>query len=275
LVIETNCAPRRNAGAFFRQFMCCFSGPVKSVSATNIFARAGESERQFIVYSMTVNMAQPLAMVLPIPIKKGSDENAVRFIDLSGYPGFFNDLDAGFPKPPPRFTRHSSDSVQAASAHVLEVVQVGSFEASFVPTVNDFSRLDERFRMPPDFFKEIPEYRDFGFAVFKLKPGAQTVHPMAFDFPTSFTGRIFFPTVHVHDGKVHARAKFDHVLYCQSSGSKDLKLSEWKESPAIAEHFVDAKKSAGLVLADEHCYKLEIRGVRRNQDTYLDTLKAS
>lgn len=255
--------------------MCCFSGPVKSVSATKIFARAGKDERQFIVYSMMVNMAQPLAMVLPIPVKSGSDENAVRFINLSGYPNFFGDLEAGFPQPNQSLARHSSDRVAAAaSARVLEVVQVGNFEASFVPTVNDFNRLDERFRMPPDFFKEIPEYRHFGFAVFKLKPGAQIVHPMAFDFPTALTGRVFFPTVHVHDGKVHARAKFDHVLYCQSPASEHLKLSDWNESPAIAGHFVDVKRSAGLVLADEHCYKLEIRGVRRNQDTWLDTLKA-
>ena len=32
---------------------------------------------------------------------------------------------------------------------MLEVVQVGNFEASFVPTENDFlERLDPRFRLP-------------------------------------------------------------------------------------------------------------------------------
>ena len=46
--------------------MCCFSGPVKSVSATNIFARMSESGRQFVIYSMTLNMAKPLAMVLSV-----------------------------------------------------------------------------------------------------------------------------------------------------------------------------------------------------------------
>ena len=69
----------------------------------------------------------------------------------------------------------------------------------------------------------MPDYRRFGFAVFKLKPGAQTVHPMAFEFPTSLGAQVFSPTVHVHDNKVHARAKFDHVLYCQPSGATNLK----------------------------------------------------
>ena len=245
------------------------------MSATNIFARMGEDERQFIVYSMTLNMTKPLAMVLPIPVKPGSDEKAVCFINLADYPYFFIDLDAGFPRPHSHSMDNLSEGPISASAPQLEVVQVGNFEASFVPTIKDFSRLDERFRMPPDLFDKMPEYRHFGFAVFKLKPGAQTVHPMAFDFPTPLGGRIFFPTVHVHDGEVHPRAKFDHVLYCQPSGSRHLNLSTWKESPHTAEQFVDVQRSAGLVLGDEHCYKLGIRGIRPNQDTYLDTLKAS
>ncbi|HVU26335.1 MAG TPA: hypothetical protein VHG71_01195 [Verrucomicrobiae bacterium] len=255
--------------------MCCFSGHVKSVSATNIFARKSESDRQFVVYSMTIDMAKPLAMVLPIPVKKGSDEKAVRFIDLENYQNFFGDLDSGFPRPISRSDSMQNLGVEPESAHILEVVQVGNFEASFVPTVKDFSRLDERFRMPPDLFAKLPEYRHFGFAVFKLKPGAQTVHPMAFEFPTALEPQVFFPTVHVHDGKVHDRAKFDHVLYCQPSGETHLKLSAWAESPKIAKHFVDVKKSSGLVLADEHCYKREMRGLLPNKDTILEMLKNS
>jgi hypothetical protein len=255
--------------------MCCFSGPVKSVSATNIFARMGEGGRQFVVYSMTIDMAKPLAMVLPIPVAEGSDEKAVRFIDLENYPDFFSDLNAGFPIP---HSWHLSDTLSAESmpaAAVLEVVQVGNFEASFVPTVDDFGRLDERFRMPPDLFAKMPGYRHFGFAVFKLKAGAQTVHPMAFEFPTSLGAQVFFPTVHVHDGKVHASAEFDHVLYCQPSGAPHLKLSTWVESPNTAHHFVNVKKSAGLVLAREHCYKLEMHGRLPNKDTVLEVLKNS
>jgi hypothetical protein len=255
--------------------MCCFSGPVKSVSATNIFARRVDDGRQFLAYSMTVNMAKPLAMVLPIPVKKGSDEKAVRFINLDNYQNFFSDLDAGFPKTQSDSLTLLSAAAPMPASRKLEVVQVGNFEASFVPTVKDFDRLDARFQLPAELFARMPEYRHFGFAVFKLKPGAQTVHPMAFDFPTALNGQIFFPTVHVHDGKVHARAKFDHVLYCQPAAATNLKLSHWEESEKTAGHFVDVKKSAGLVLADAHCYKLEMHGLLANQDTILDVLKNS
>ena len=234
-----------------------------------------ENGRQFVAYSMTLEMAEPLAMVLPIPVAKGSDEKAVRFIDLENYQNLFGDLDAGFPKPPSKDLLDTTASAIASAAVNLQVIQVGNFEASFVPAVNDFSRLDERFRMPPDLFAKMPDYRHFGFAVFKLKPGAQTVHPMAFEFPTSLGAQVFFPTVHVHDGKVHPRAEFDHVLYCQPSGATHLKLSTWTESPKTAQHFVNVKESAGLVLAGEHCYKLEMHGMLPNKDTVLETLKNS
>ena len=250
--------------------MCCFSGPVKSVSATNIFARMGENGRQFLVYSMTVNLAKPLAMVLPLPVKKGADEKAVRFINLEDYQNFFSDLDSGFPKPLPHFDTDSAAAMpMPASARILEVVQVGNFEASFVPTVKDFNRLDHRFKLPPELFAKMPNYRHFGFAVFKLKPGSQTVHPMAFEFHSA-QEKLFFPTVHIHDGKVHARAKFDHVLYCQPSESASLKLVDWEESPKHAGRFMDLKKSAGLIVADQHCYKRELNGLLANRDTFVE-----
>jgi hypothetical protein len=250
--------------------MCCFSGPVKSVSATNIFARMGEAGRQFVVYSMTVNMAKPLAMVLPLPVKKGSDEKSVRFIDLENYQNFFDDLDTGFPKPVTKLDSMQNESMPlSASARILEVVQVGNFEASFVPTVKDFNRLDSRFKLPTELFAKMPDYKHFGFAVFKLKPGSQTVHPMAFEFSTAHE-KLFFPTVHIHDGKVHARAKFDHILYCQPSDAARLKLSDWQESDRHASRFVDVKKSAGIVAADEHCYKFEMHGLLANKDTFVE-----
>jgi hypothetical protein len=208
--------------------------------------------------------------VLPLPVKKDSQENAVRFIDLKGYPSLFDDLDSGFPPPPTKDEGTGPRPAPAQAASMpLPVVQVGDFAASFVPTVKDFNRLDARFQLPAELFTKIPDYQHYGFAVFKLKPGVQTVHPMAFEFPTALPDQLFFPTVHIHDGKVHARATFDHVLYCQPGGPAALKLSKWAESPKLASHFVHTIKTAGLVLPNEHCYKRELRGLLPNQDTFV------
>src|SRR5262245_10404760 len=78
--------------------MCCFSRPVQSVSATKIFARSAWDGRQHVVYSMSLRGKEDLAMVLPLPVKRGSGEQAVKFVELSGYPEFFGDLETGFPQ---------------------------------------------------------------------------------------------------------------------------------------------------------------------------------
>lgn len=250
--------------------MCCFSRPVISVSATNIFARPAEEGRQFVVYSMTLNAKDDLAMILPLPVKAGSDEKAVTFVDLSNYPDFFTDLHKGFPV----FITDDlglamSKGIAVANSRKLEVVRVGSFEASFVPTLKDFFRLDERFRISDRAWKQLPQYRDYGFAVFKLKPGESKVHPMAFSFPRRDSKSLFFPTVHIHDGKVHSKADFDHALYCQPGERERPEVHEWEESYADARRFMQVDKAKGLILADQHCYRKELRGRLPNRDTLI------
>jgi hypothetical protein len=251
--------------------MCCFSQPVVSVSATNIFARPAEESRQFLVYGMTLKARQDLAMVLPLPVKIGTDEKSVTFIDLSGYAEFFDDLLKGFPVPVPPGRSASTFSAPPPNAAVLEVVKVGSFEASFVPTLKDFSRLDERFRISDAAWKQLPEYRDYGFAVFKLKSGDAKIHPMAFSFPRRDATSLFFPTVHIHDGKVHSQSKFDHALYCQPGELERPQIHDWQESQADARRFMNVDKTKGLILADQHCYQKKLRGRLPNRDTVVST----
>src|SRR2546428_2830453 len=209
--------------------MCCFSQPVRSVHCTNIFARPADERRQFLVYSMTLDARKELAMILPLPVKTPAAENDVEFIDLQGYPNFFADLEQGFAN-----VRHGATvgkSALPATAATLRVLQVGSFEASFVPTITDFSRLDERFRLPQNVWDKLPGYKTYGFAVFKLKPGAMTIHPMAFSFPRQNINAIFFPTVHIHDRKMHSKAGFDHSLFCQPTPEQRPAIEEWQASP--------------------------------------------
>lgn len=49
------------------------------------------------------------------------------------------------------------------------VHDVGDYQASNVPTARDFDRLDPRFRLSDAVRSGHPDYRDRGFAVFKLR----------------------------------------------------------------------------------------------------------
>jgi hypothetical protein len=285
--------------------MCCFSGGsgiVESVSGTKIFARI-EGDRQFLVYEMVLSAKDAVAMVLPLPVRAGSGENAVRFIDLSGYPDFFKHMHRGFPSEELAFAA-ALDTGRSVASAPLKVHTVGSFEASYVPTIKDFSRLDARFRLSDKVWEALPQVADYGFAVFKLKPGnEQHVHPMAFDFPIrnfvwrpkpqgfwsslffkperivnpGATEELFFPTLHVHDGAVHRNADFDHDLYFQCDG---IPLKDGKDNsrePAlfdpdfatsydVAETFVNVGKTHGIVKSGAKAWHWRMRGSSRNQD---------
>jgi hypothetical protein len=256
------------------------------VYSTRIFARPLNAGRQLLVYGMTFDANEDLAMILPIPVPARSPDDTVRFVDLSGCPTFFDDLNALFP--PQEVPEEQGITRQAPMPHALVVHEVGDFEASFVPTPGDFARLDERFRLPADVFDALPRYADWGFAVFKLKkPGARggrsglfglfkssapksssprKVHPMAFEFPRRDASALFFPTVHVHDGRVHPTAEFDHELYCQTDAEWEP-LMEWARSESTADRLAPAARE--WASPSSWIYKQSLTGELPNRDTYL------
>ncbi len=249
--------------------MCCFSGNVQSVSKTRIFARDTGGGNQILVYGMTLSAKEELAMVLGIPVRPGSGEQALRFIDLSGYPEIFDAFDKGYIRPPQVFQGRGMP-LAAPRPAPLAVVAVGSFEASYVPTIADFDRLDPRFRMPAGVLEALPGQAGFGFAVFKLKPGTRTIHPMAFEFPRADPSNLFFPTIHVHHGRVTPTADFDHTFYYQrTNGERDGAVFPWEETLNPAKRFTEPKRSKGVIEPELNVYRMTLRGNALNQDTYV------
>src|SRR5262245_60267255 len=102
--------------------MCCFSRPVRFVADTNILAPASKEGRQYLVYSMRIDAAEDLAMILPIPVPSGSAENAVKFINLEKYPEFFVHMRRGFPMPMPPGRAGVKSMKSDAPKDKLEVV---------------------------------------------------------------------------------------------------------------------------------------------------------
>lgn len=242
--------------------MCMFSLRVQYVRGTRIFARL-DGGRQVLVYEMRLSTPAEVAMILPLPVARGAGEAALDFIDLSDYPRFFDDMARCF--------EVKTRGPRAAGAEPLAVRRVGAFEASFVPSTADFGRLDERFRLDEGVWRALPEYTDYGFAVFQLAAGESRVHPMAFWFPTREPGSLFYPTVHVHDGLVHERARFDHILYAQGleRTRDDWRGSMYAAGECMSLGGVTPDQSVGTVLADAPLLKLTLEGVLENRDTRL------
>lgn len=244
--------------------MCIFTGKIEEVSETRIFARR-EAYRQAIVYEMFLSSKIDTAMVLPIPVSKENASNKVEFIDLSKYEDFFDDIEFLFPK-----NRSRSLSLVASAGPILEVQQVGAFEASFVPNQTDFIHLDPRFKLNDNILNKLPDYKDYGFVVFKLRKGESQVHPMAFWFHTSTKEKLYFPTVHVHNEQVPQFEDFSHTIYAQGNLNHTSKLTKSKLMANSNLLQSISNKSSGIVEAKSEVYKKTIVGKHPNTDTWLD-----
>ncbi|MEM7477510.1 MAG: hypothetical protein AAF483_21195, partial [Planctomycetota bacterium] len=120
---------------------------------------------------------------------------------------------------------------------------------------------------------------DYSFAVFQLKELQGKPHPMAFEFETRHGDEIFFPTVHIHDGEVHARELFDHTLYLQNIKfdkvvgryanyhSKD-RSTGFVRSKDVARQYCNIQKSAGILEPDLLLHRIEMRGRLPNKDVF-------
>jgi hypothetical protein len=261
--------------------MCIFSQPVVSVNNTQIFARTSSRRTQFLAYQMNYESQHENGMILPVPIRRPATGESLRFIDLREYEDFFDDLDDGFPYVQPSFNISCSKPVDVKSAGALKVFEVGNYIASFVPTMLEFSRLDERFTLPDSTWSLIPQYATYGFVVFQLAAGSLTPHPMAFEFENA-NDSIYFPTMHIHDGQVHETEEFDHVLYLQHAGfdsrvygyrNSDIadKATGLIRSKYVARHFCDMDRCNGVVDPDLLVHREIIRGINPNRDTSIET----
>jgi hypothetical protein len=96
---------------------------------------------------------------------------------------------------------------------------------------------------------------------------------MAFLFPTRRPDALFFPTLHVHDGKFHPTAEFDHVLYFQGT-TRPFRFRGGPEEETTGamtarECLVRAEATGGLVEGDRPLSRVAITGRHLNADTWI------
>ncbi len=192
--------------------MCIINDPAV-VSRTKILV-APDYHRlsQLTVYSNEVETnTKNNMMLLPVP-----NPESVQFIDLSDYDDIFTDLEMHFG------SRGSRGGGLTKSAF-LEVVSVGSYRATLVKTFKDLNNIDpEIFGKVSQNIKDIlfNQYHhgnenNFGYIVCKLTGGEKfKYHPFAYTHELVKSGKLFVPTLHVHDGEnAKAEEHWDHCIY--------------------------------------------------------------
>ncbi|HUS36026.1 MAG TPA: hypothetical protein VM680_11810 [Verrucomicrobiae bacterium] len=237
---------------------------MREVSATNIFARADKENAQFLVYEMRVAATEPVAMVLPLPVDQSKGENGVRFIDLQGYPNLFESLYFTF-SPPPKNAEYFMG--MGGGGRSLAVQKVGAYDASFVPTIADFLRLDERFRLPDETWKKLPAYKEWGLRCLSCgRPSSGTIR-----WRFRLIGRVMrrFFSDGSYSRREGARERGLRSRFVLPAGGERAGVERLDGIARAAAQFVDVQKAKGIVDGERHCYKYSIKGRRSNRDIYV------
>jgi hypothetical protein len=108
--------------------------------------------------------------------------------------------------------------------------------------------------------------------VFQLRAGTHRIHPMALTFPTRDPRRLFFPTLHVHDGQFHARARFDHKLYFQRRTGPRQELGDEQTMSSLnhVSRLPAASSYGGLAAPGRRVVCRSLWGSLLNRDTWVD-----
>ena len=237
--------------------MCIFTGNVDTVNNTKIFCR-DDNGTHMLVYQMSAEIPVEMAMVLPVPA--ADVEDSISFINLENYEDFFKDMEDLFP-----VLSDTKGCACAGSCGLLKVHDVGNFIASYLPRLKDIGRLDKRFQLPYHCWSHLPKYDNFGYAVFKLKPGRSKRQAMAYCFKSTHPEFLFYPTVHIHDGFIDEIAEYDHTLYFQAGGGFNT-MDYWEKSSVMPSKGMKIDLCQGLVNSDIPIEKLEVVGKLKNCD---------
>ena len=282
--------------------MCIISGPVKTVSNTQIFVGCNKDRsRQITVYGNEVdNISHSNAMILPVPFPK-----TVELINLSNYKDIFSDCMQDFSTPRSAFQNYESDGLRANSSRSLQVHNVGSYAMSIAHNLADLDRVNSNvFTLHPDCKSVLTKhYSDphWGFIICQLKGGKQKYHPIAYSHAT-LNGKYFIPTLHHHAHGSHgpsgyfgqavgalvdafdafdafngaSGADWDHTIYIQNGEDVDQVVaagrnpswiatpsSQWKGTFSI-------KDKLSFVLSKTRSFnRVDINGEYKNQDLYI------
>lgn len=254
--------------------MCIILTHVESVSNTQIYVSSSKKRtRQLTVYSNQVETHVKNAMILPVP-----NPLSVKLLNFSHYTNIFEDCrecfhyDDGSMKNGRLY--RSSLSASAEHRPPLPVYTVGSYQASIVPSIDDFDRVNTQIlRVNPEVFKLLKDTYDpsFGFLICQLREGSHHYHPFAYTHLIHKSKLLFVPTLHYHLGEKNVTSDWDHTIYSPmtdlyTTGNytfKDTHAVDWNKMPEDYRW-----PSEGRFTLNRH----SITGYKKNQDLWIKNL---
>lgn len=256
--------------------MCIISKPAR-VSNTSIFVSLNATHaEQLTVYSNKVATQAGAVMILPVP-----NPQTIRFIDLSNFTTIFDELRAPFQQ----LSFSLSYSTNGARARgTLDVVRVGGYAATVVPSAGDFDRLSvSEFGSIARGLVDMlaSKYPQFGFVVCKLAANATTrYHPIAYAHRPLGNSQLFAPTFHVHNNHANGNDAFveeraphwDHEIYALNATKIETVGIRGLTRDFVGDFALSDKMAAlpfDFLSEQNTLYQYELRGISHNFDFML------
>jgi hypothetical protein len=250
--------------------MGIFSTPVRVASTFNYFARASRAgaDHQFLACNFRYEAETAFTLILPLPTPLDAPANAVRFINLSGYDDFFQDVRRGLPA----LTRDTAK--QSLTDRIVEKVRdwldldTTQIEFAFFPTQQVLADMSQQWPLAESVWAALQPYMNFGLVGLKLEAGSNRLPPIAVEFPRGTSTELFFPTA--HNLPRSAALNLKHVLYAQTPH----RSLEWRISTSpgddhrqlLARDFVKVDRTLGLIDPDEPIVARRLSGPNDNFD---------
>jgi hypothetical protein len=250
--------------------MGIFSTPVRVAGTFNFFARAARAhtDHQFLACNFRYEAETAFTLILPLPTPPDAPANAVRFINLSGYDGFFQDVRRGFPvltRDPEKQSLTDRLREKVRDWLDLDTTQI---ELAFFPNQPVLAEMSNRWPLSAAVWAALKPYANFGLVGLKLEAGANRLPPIAFEFPRSTPAELFFPTAHNLPRSAALNVK--HALYAQTphrspawriSTGPDDHRQRW-----LARNFVKVDRTLGLIDPDQPIVARRLSGPADNLD---------
>jgi len=231
-----------------------------------MFARF-EGDRQVLAMEMRVNLPRDMALIVPLPTIPNAGRDALRLL-RPGTSALFAQLQSGFSKSDSQNERRErQDDLSDSGVRTRRFVEAAPYDTLYLPSMDDFGLIDNEFQLSSQLVGAFSPYRDYGFAVLKLRAAANArLRSIAFSFPTRDTSHLYFPTFQYRDGTVHNTVMFDVTLYAQNA-----EKSAWDGTAVEAGDFMSMDDGAEVISVERTVQRRVLYGEKANEDIWLAT----
>lgn len=245
-------------------------------AGTTIFGRA-DADHQWLAYALRVDPLGAVSVVVPLPVRRGTAATEIELHSLRDFSELFGSLQKTFPRE--RVLRREGARGPRSATPEPEVQYLGDYAVSVAMTAAELSRLRPDLAVSPDLLSGRPAYADYAFVVLGLRPGRRVVldaasswkpvehHAVAIRFPSRFQRTIFMPTLVAANGDLPSSARYDHLLFCQTSSNRQP-AAGWERSERPVGRRVE-KQPVRIVDPSLYLFRRSIRGTLPNEDMIL------